>query len=154
MAISLTTITGAAITGLTSPTYTVSVDYPPNAWSKQWAITAIGGTQTGVDTGTSASRPWTLTWSRPQNIKQLNALDTNGQLRSVPMNPYKFIGRKGLTPLVGQPSKTAIMAMETSIPAGSDIADIPNIKAFISSMYGALYQQAQGTSDLYTTGVL
>ena len=62
MAISLTSpITGAAVTGLTSPTYTVAVDTPPNTWSKQWAVTALGGTQTGVDTSSSASRPFTLT---------------------------------------------------------------------------------------------
>lgn len=50
MTISLTTpVTGAAQTGLTSPTYTHVVDTPPNAYTKQYAVTALGGTQTGVD---------------------------------------------------------------------------------------------------------
>jgi hypothetical protein len=153
MAISLSAITGAAITGLTSPTYTPTADVPPNAWSKQWSITAIGGTQTGVDTGASASRPWSITVSRPQNVRQLNAVDSNNVLRSVPMNTYVWIGRKGMTPLAGQPSKTNIHRYESSVPAGADVADIPNLKAANSCFLGALWQQAQGWVDLQTTGV-
>jgi hypothetical protein len=153
MAISLTTITGAAITGLTSPTYTPTADVPPNAWSKQWSITGIGGTQSGVDTGASASRPWSVTFSRPQNIRQLNAVDSNNVLRSVPMNTYVVIGRKGVTPLAGQPAKTMIQRMESSVPAGADTADIPNVKAANSCFLGALWQQAQGLVDLQLTGV-
>jgi hypothetical protein len=154
MAISLSTITGATVTGLTSPTYTVSADTPPNAWSKQWAITAIGGTQTGVDTSSSASRPWTLTFSRPQNVRQLNAVDSNNVLRSVPMNEYTVLGRKGLTPLAGQPAKTGLFRASFAVPAGSDTADVPNIKAAVSSFIGALSQQSDGLASTFVTGVL
>jgi hypothetical protein len=42
MTIALTTpVTGTAQTGLTSPTYTVVADTPPNAYSKQYAVTAL-----------------------------------------------------------------------------------------------------------------
>lgn len=154
MAIALTTITGATVTGLTSPTYTVSSDSAPNSWSKQWAVTAIGGTQTGVDTGSSASRPWTLTAYRPQNVRQLNAVDSNNVLRSVPMNEYGLLGRKGMTPLAGQAAKAAIFRTTFAVPAGADTADVPNIKAAVSCYIGALNQQAQGFVDTLTTAVL
>lgn len=154
MAISLTTITGAAVTGFTTPTYTVTADTPPNAWSKQWAVTAIGGTQAGVDSGATASRPWTMTFSRPQNVRQLNAVDGNNVLRSVPMNDYVVLGRKGLTPLAGQAAKTGIIRTTISVPAGADTADVANVKALISSTLGALAQQSSGLADTVLTGVL
>jgi len=34
-------VTGAAQTGLTSPTYTVTADTPPDANAKQYAVTAL-----------------------------------------------------------------------------------------------------------------
>lgn len=154
MAISLSTITGATVTGLTSPTYTVTADAALNAYSKQWAITAIGGTQTGVDTGSSVARPWTIAFARPQNAKQLNAIDSNGVLRAVPMNEYLTVSRKGVTPLAGQPSKAAVFRGSWSIPAGSDTADLPNLRAFVSSTIGALNQQSNGLFDTFVNGVL
>jgi len=154
MAISLTTITGASVSGLTSPTYDVTADVAPNPHSKQWAVTSIGGTQTGVDAGSTASRPWTLTFTRPQSVRQLNAIDNSGVLRTVPMNEYGFIGRKGMTPLTGQASKTSIWRFSASVPAGADTYDIPNLKAAGSSFVGALNQQISGFCDTMVTGVL
>jgi len=155
MAISLTSpVSGSTITGFTSPTYTVAVDTAPNAWSKQWAVTAIGGTQTGVDTGSAASRPWTLTGYRPQSLKTLNAVDSTGVLRVVGFNVYGLLQRKGMTPLAGQASKTAQFRAEFSVPAGADSADQPNIKGAVSCFLGALAQQSNGISDLLMTGVL
>jgi hypothetical protein len=155
MAISLTSpITGAAVTGFTTPTYTISVDTPPNTWSKQWAVTAIGGTQTGADTSSAASRPWTLTAYRPASVKSLNAVDSTGVLRVVPFNTYGLLLRKGMTPLAGQASKTAQFRAEFAVPAGADSADIPNIKAAVSSFVGALSQQSAGIADTLATAVL
>lgn len=155
MSIALTSpVTGAAITGFTSPTYTVAADTPPNAWSKQWAVTAIGGTQASVDSGTSASRPWTIMAYRPQNIRALNAVDTNNVLRVVPFNTYGLLLRKGLTPLAGQASKTALFRAEFALPAGSDTADAPNVKAAVSSFIGSLAQQSAGIADTLQSGVL
>lgn len=155
MAISLTSpITGSAITGFTAPTYTVASDTPPNAWSKQWAVTAIGGTQAGVDSASTASRPWTLTAYRPQNIRVLNAVDSNNQLRQVAMNEYGLLERKGMTPLAGQASKTALFRGSFAVPAGSDTADQANIKGAVSCFIGALNQQSNGIADTLITGVL
>jgi hypothetical protein len=67
MSFSLTSpITGGAQTGFTSPTYTIAVDSSPNGQAgKQYAVTAIGGTQTGVDTSSSPSNPFTVNLVRP-----------------------------------------------------------------------------------------
>jgi hypothetical protein len=155
MAISLTSpVTGSTITGFTSPTYTVSVDTPPNTWSKQWAVTAIGGTQASVDTGSAASRPWTLTAYRPQSLKTLNAIDATGVLRVVGFNTYGILQRKGMTPLAGQASKTALYRAEFSVPAGADSADQPNIKGAVSCFLGTLNQQSDGIANTLMNGVL
>ncbi len=155
MAISLTSpITGAAVTGLTSPTYTIAVDTPPNTWSKQWAVTALGGTQTGVDTSSSASRPFTITCYRPQSLKTLNTVDSTGVVRVVGFNTYGLLLRKGMTPLAGQASKTAQFRAEASVPAGADTADQPNINAATSAFIGALWQSADGFATTLRTGVL
>jgi hypothetical protein len=148
-------VTGAAITGFTSPTYTHVADTPPNAWSKQYAVTAIGGTQAGVDSASSVARPFTFTASRPQSLKTLAIVDpVTGALRAVPMNDYTFLGRKGVTPLAGQASKTMLARLVCSVPAGADTADAPNIKGCVSFTFGALSALSAGIADTLITGVL
>jgi hypothetical protein len=148
-------VTGAAETGLTSPTYTHVADTPPNAWSKQYAVTAIGGTQAGVDTASSVAKPFTLTASRPQSLKTLAVVDpVTGQLRSVPMNDYNIITRKGVVPLSGQAPKTMIIRSTFSVPAGADAADAPNIRAAASFHIGALWATSSGIGDTLVNGVL
>lgn len=41
-------LTGASQSDLTSPTYTLTSDVAPNSNGEQAAVTALGGTQTGV----------------------------------------------------------------------------------------------------------
>lgn len=155
MAISLSSpVTGAAVTGLTTPTHSYVTDYPPNAWSKQFACNAIGGTQAGVDTGTSASKPWTLMAYRPQNIRVQSSVDANNVLRMVPMNEYGLVQRRGLYPLAGQPPKTAVFRASFAVPAGAELADTANLKSAVSSFIGALWQQSNGIYETLATGVL
>lgn len=154
MAFLTSPITGGAITGFTSPTYTLTADVAPNAWSQQFAITAIGGTQAGVDTSSSVSRPWTLTVSKPQNMRQLNSVDANNVLRSFPRNTFGLLLRKGMTALAGQPSQTALFRTEFVLPAGSDTADAPNIKGAVSCFSGAVSQATNNLVTLFTTGVM
>jgi hypothetical protein len=147
MAISLSSpVTGAAATGLTSPTYTVAVDQPPNAYSKQWAVTALGGTQTNVDIS-SASRPFTFTFGRPANVKVLAAVDVTNVLRVVPINTYTARTRKGVTPLAGQMSRMFQVVTNFGVPAGSDLADAVNLAAGCSLHIGALSQLSSGIVD-------
>jgi hypothetical protein len=67
-------ITGAAQTGLTAPTYTHTPDVAPAASGRQVAVTALGGTQTGVLAHTVSS-PFTLTFFKPSVSKVLGKVN-------------------------------------------------------------------------------
>jgi len=148
-------VTGAAQTGLTTPTYTLAVDTAPTSAGKQYAVTAIGGTQTGVDASSSAARPFTITGSRPPVLRQLSAVDPiTGQLRNVPVNTYNLLVRKGVTPLSGQPASLMQIRVQISIPAGAEVADAPNVRAALSLMFGAIAQISSSVGDTVITGVI
>lgn len=146
-------VTGSVTTGFTSPTYSLTTDNPPNAYSKAYAVTTIGGTQAGVDSQ-SASRPFSIVAYRPQNIRILSAVDNNGVLRSVPYNTYGIRTTKGLTVLAGQASRNGTVNSSISVPAGADLADAPNVKAMIGAHAGVFNQQANGMADTALTGTL
>lgn len=146
-------LTGAAQTGLTSPTYTLSADIAPSQNAIQHAVTALGGTQTGVDTH-SVSNPFTITMFRPVSFKALPAVNNQGYLPNVPKNVFKLITRKGVTPLTGQPESIMIITTEISVPAGADIADANSILAALSAHVGALSNQSAGIGQSTITGVL
>lgn len=149
-----TPVTGGPQTGFTTPTYTLTVDTPPAYNAKQYAITAIGGTQAGVDTH-SVSRPFTLTQFKPSTPKVLGkANPTTGVISDVPNNTYTTLTRKGVTPLAGQASRIAQAKTDLIIPAGSDTADQANLKAMLSLHFGAIWQQSGGIGDLVITGIL
>jgi hypothetical protein len=154
VAVSLTSpVTGTAQTGLTSPTYTVTTDAAVDYNGKQWAVTALGGTQTGV-TVSSVASPFTISFYRPKNLRVLSIPDVAGVLRNVPMNDYFAIVRKGVTPLAGQAYKNAVLQCRLSVPAGSDTADAPNIRAALSLLFGALSQQSAGIGDTLVPGIM
>lgn len=155
MAISLTTpVTGGAQTGFTSPTYTIVADQAPSVNSKQYAVTALGGTQAGVTTHTLAS-PYTVSFFRPASYAQLGkANPSTGLISNVPMNTFKAIVRKGVTPLAGQPYKNVTLRLLCDIPAGADTADPANVRAAFALMIGALNQISAGLGDTAIQGVL
>lgn len=155
MTISITSpVTGAPVTGLTSPTYTFTADQPPNSWTKSWYVSSIGGTQTGSDTASTASKPWTFGFSRPGVLKTLNAVDVSGVIRQVGYNQYDYLMRRGFLPLAGQAVRVAPWRATFPILVGSDTADAANIRSAISSFAGVLYQQATGLADTFITGSL
>lgn len=156
MSISVTSpITGGAQTGLTSPTYTVTPDTaPPGNPGKQVAVTALGGTQTGVTVHSVAS-PFTLNFTRPGTLRVLGSPNpVTGVIQLVPVNTYKAIVRKGVTPLAGQPIKVMNLTLTADVPAGADLADPQNVRAGFSLMVGAISQQSAGYGDLAINGVL
>lgn len=146
-------VVGSAVTGLTSPTYTLSADSAPVATGKQYAVTALGGTQTGVRVH-SISSPFTITWFRDPQLKQLGALNGNGQLTAVPMNKHRFVMRVGLLPLAGQAYKTGIIRVEMDIPAGAELADSAQIKAAFSCLGGVFSVNADAHYNSVSTGVI
>lgn len=147
-------VTGAAQTGLTTPTYTHVSDVAPDINGRQVAVTALGGTQTGVRTH-SATDPFTLTSFRPKVFQALGKPNpTTGVIKFVPMNRYRILTRKGVLPLSGQAYVPAAADTIISVPAGSDTADAPNLRAMLSLHFGALSQQSAGIGDTAVTGVM
>jgi hypothetical protein len=154
MGFSLSTITGAAVTGLTSPTYTVTADTPPANNGKQYAVTALGGTQTGVDSH-SVSKPFTISAFRPSQLKTLPGVNAGtGLLKNVPVNTYKFICRKGAQPSANQVALVPRITVTIDVPAGTDTYEPEEIKAMISAMFGALWAGADGIATTVTSGIL
>lgn len=155
MTISLTSpVTGTAQTGLTAPTYTHVVDTPPNAYSKQYAVTALGGTQTGVDVH-GASKPFTITFSRPANIRPAPVVNpVTGIMSNSPRNVYSVLVRKGQSPGVSQNPQVSVLRCDLSVVAGADLVEPEDIRASLSFLIGSLSQQSAGLGDTLINGVL
>jgi hypothetical protein len=149
-------ITGAAQTGFTSPTYTIVPDTAPTTSAgKQYAVSALGGTQTGVDSSSTPSRPFTITLNRPLVLRQLPSLNAvTGILGNVPRNSYKIIVRKGVTSLTGQVAQVLNATLQIDVPAGSDFADAANVRAALSLLIGSLSSISASIGDTCVTGVI
>lgn len=147
-------VTGSPETGLTSPTYTLSSDTPPNAHSEQYAVTALGGTQTGVSAH-KVSNPFTITMERPANFRQIGTPNpVTGVITNVPNNVYKLRVRKGVEPASGQPTRVAIAELKISVPAGADENDAESVRAMMSLLGGALWSNSAGIGDTLIDGIL
>lgn len=155
MTISYTSpVVGAAVSGLTSPTYTLTTDTAPNANGKQYAITALGGTQAGVTTHTVSS-PFTLSFFRPLNIRPLPPVNpVTGVIKNIPMNTYKHITRKGVVPAANQAAMTMRVTTTIEVPAGADTYDAANVKAALSAHFGVGWAEVQDMVDAAITGVI
>lgn len=147
-------VTGAAQTGLTSPTYTHVSDLAPTALGKQIAVSALGGTQTGVVVH-SQSCPFTTTIFRPAQYKQLGkANPVTGVVPTPPRNVFKYVTRKGVLPLAGQAYQTMVITTIIEMVAGSDVADAPNVRAAHSMHFGVIAQQSAAIGDSSISGVI
>lgn len=147
-------VTGAAQTGLTGPTFTLTADTPPNSHSKQYAVTALGGTQTGVEAH-SVSNPFTVTMERPVAYKQLGQPNpVTGAVANVPRNRHVIRVRKGTRPLAGQNPVVSSAVLNIDTAAGADLADPLSIKSMLSCMIGVVNQTSSGIGDTTISGVL
>lgn len=147
-------VTGGAQTGFTAPTYTLTADTAPDVNGRQFAVTALGGTQVGV-TAHSVAAPFTITVTRPKAFKVLGKPNPiTNVIKDVPMNVYKVVIRKGALPLAGQPYSIALARVEMNIPAGSDTADAANLRGMTSLLVGALSQLSAGTGDTLVNGII
>lgn len=148
-------ITGGAQTGFTSPTYTVTADNAPDIRSKQWAITALGGTQAGV-VAHSVNAPFTVTFRRPSILKTLATAFLNGvtgQYSRVPYNDYIQIVRKAAQVALNQ---WVINEFRSTfhIAAGTETYDAPNVRAGVSMSIGAQNANSAGIGDTLATGIV
>jgi len=154
MTISLSNITGSAQTGLTTPGYTVVADSPPpGTRGKQYAVSALTGTQTGVEANTIGN-PFTFTYIGPTSPKGSPAISTvSGQPMSVPRNTHKVIVRKGVEVVTGY--RSPLNATVTfDIPAGAEIKDPESIRAMLSCLIGGLTQMSSGLGDTLVDGTM
>lgn len=146
-------VSGAAITGLTSPTYTLTAD-GVLANSKQYAVTALGGTQNEVSTH-SPSSPFILSLTRPSAFKSPSLVNpVTGQLTSVPRNVWKMLIVKGATPLSGQSPVNVVFRGEFTIPAGVETNDPQELRALVSFLGGVLSNEGNDLVACFTTGIL
>jgi hypothetical protein len=147
-------VTGGAQTGFTAPTYTVVADTPPNAYSKQYAVTALGGTQANVEVH-GASKPFTITFSRPNSVRAPAAVNpVTGVMPNTPRNVYSVVVRKGANPGVGQNPQPAVLRADLSVPAGTDLVEPEDIRAALSLLVGSLNQQSAGLGDTLINALL
>lgn len=146
--------TGATVTGLTSPTYTLLPDTAPNVNGKQYAVSALGGTQTSVDVN-SVSKPFTISFFRPPVLRTLpQANPVTGVIKNVPINTYKFLTRKGAAPAVNQSIMVPKITTTIEVPAGVDTYEPEEIRAMISAHFGIGWAEASNISVTVLTGVL
>lgn len=147
-------VTGSAQTGLTSPTYTVVADTPPSGVrGKQYAVSALGGTQTGVEAN-RVGQPFTWTYQAPATPRGAPPVSqTTGAPTSVPRNVHKVIGRKGVAVVTGYYANVNY-TLEISVPAGAEINDPESIRAGLSNFIGTLSQISSGLGDTIVEGTL
>lgn len=146
MSIALTSpITGLAQTGLTSPTYTHVADTPPDVNAKQYAVTALGGTQVGVEVH-AVDNPFTITAKRPRVLKTAS----NG---ASARNNYELLIRKGVVVDTAGTRKVAITRIIYEIPVGAESHDPESIRAMASAAGGAVSQASSGIGDTLVNGV-
>jgi len=146
-------VVGLAMAGLTSPTYTLTLD-TTLANVKQYAVTSIGGTQTGV-TAHSPSSPFFVSLTRPASFKQVGTIDpVTGQLRSVPRNTWKLLFGKGMIPFTNQAPTTGLIRAEIVLPAGCETADINSLAALFSFAGGFIESEMGDVFACVKNGLL
>lgn len=148
-------ITGpTGVTGLTSPTWTYSADgTAPLPTSKQYAVTSLGGTQTGVSVH-SVGNPFYARFTRPAAYKQLGNPNASGVIKAFPKNYYELLTVKGVLPLASQPIQQFPVRTSFGLPAGSDVADPVSVAAGLASHAALLWQLAEEIRKSVITGIV
>lgn len=147
-------VAGAVQTSFTNPTYNLTSDTPPEQNMKQYAVTAIGGTQANVNVH-SVAIPFTSAMARPKTLRVLGQPNPiTGVIANVPRNVYRLITRKGVLPLAGQAYTNMLVRTDIEVPAGADTADAPNVKAAQSCHIGILWESSNDIGDVTLSGVL
>lgn len=145
-------ITGGAQTGLTTPTFTLASDLAPDANSRQYVVTALGGTQTGVRANTNGD-PFTAT-VRKAPYKALPAKNpVTGSYGNVPLNRVEILCRKGMEIDSSATLRVGNIRVIAEIPAGAEQNDPENIRALCSFAIGLLNEESQDYGDSLVAGI-
>lgn len=148
-------VTGMPVTGLTSPTYTLTSDTPLESNQKAWYVSALGGTQTGVSVH-SVDKPFQVYISRPKTIKLADGTSTTAvfMLTNVAKNVYKLGVREYTSLNNGGGGGVAEAVVEFRIPIGSPEYDAVRLKALLSLFGGLVSQDPDDLIAWWTSGTL
>ncbi len=145
--------TGGAITGFTTPAFTLVDDTAPAVNAKQKTVSALTGTQ-GTATANTVSKPFTSTFYKPAQVKSLPAANPMTGLRgAVPNNQYKLIIRKGGYAASDVPV-TAVARLTIDVPAGMDTYNPDEVRSLVSFLVGILNEESADLADTLLTGVV
>jgi len=138
-------VTGAAINGLTTPSFTVTADYA-DARVKQSYVSALGGTQTGV-VAHSADVPFVMKITKPSTLRTLGIPNPlTGIVSNIPKNTYGLNFIKGVN--VNATNKAiSQLRLVWDVPAGSVSQDLNSLKSMLSFAAGAIYTLADQLDD-------
>lgn len=147
------TATGGAQAGLTTPTYTYVSDVQPAPNARQYVVTTLGGTQTGVRVHT-AGDPFSLRLTR-QPYKALPQKNSVGVYNgNVPLNRTEWLLKKGLKIDTSGTIRAGYWRLTAEIPAGAESNDAINIQAMTSFIIGILSEESADVGETITTGVI
>jgi len=147
-------ITGGAQTNLTTPTYTIGSDLPPDSNSRQYVVTALGGTQTDVRTST-AGDPFTATIRKDGTYRTLPAKNpVNGSYGNIPKNKVEVLVRKGVKVDSSGTIQVLNLRVIAEVPAGSELSDPANIRAAASFAIGLLSEESADYGDSLITRII
>jgi len=150
MPINLTNpVVGAAQTDFTSPTYTMTADLAPTREGSQYVVSAVGGTQVGVEVH-SVSSPFSVNFVRPATFKSLPPAWQSGE--TLPRNVYKVISRKGVVVAAGAAPVPMIIETVIKVPAGAETNDIASVKACLALHNGAAFDASNDLDGLIANG--
>jgi hypothetical protein len=152
------TIPASDIAGFVAAVYNSDLDVAPDP------STGISAFLSSKNSGTvpaevkyhSVSSPFTVTVERPKFLKTLGNLlnAVTGIYGKVPENVYRIRTRKGV--MIAANNVPRIMYVETTIrvPAGSDVYDIPNIRAALGVHFGLCHAEANHISPAVLNGTV
>jgi hypothetical protein len=144
-------ITGGLQTNLTSPTYTLSAD-TADALSKSWAVTGLGGTQTGVRTHT-AGDPFSVLIRRERYKARPSINAVTGQYPNVPLNRTEQVITKGLKIDSAGTIRPGRVRIIWELPAGSESNDSINIEAMASLAVGLNNEESADLGQTLIAGL-
>jgi len=145
-------VTGAAQTGFTSPTYTLTADRFPGPNGVQYAVSALGGTQVGA-TANSAAAPFLVSVERPVSLKT-QKISAAGIVYSPGRNRHRIATRKGMVAVTAQPALEGICETFIAVPVGAETVSPAEIRAMLSAHIGVLTQYASALGDQMASGVV
>lgn len=142
------------VSGLTNPTYTLVEDRANDTNARQFYVSALGGTQTGVETH-SVRRPFTVTAWRPKNLVQPGSVDpTTGLLRTYGKNVSSMLIRTALRPVNAENPRPMMMKIIWEVPAGGEFTDMAQLRAVNTLAGGLFWAQGSNLNALLTHAYL